>query len=275
MAGTPILIQPDSSRFQYALLSHKGFVRSNNEDRLSVREFITNDSKQEPVLLAVLSDGVGGHHAGEVAAQIGVEKTGEAIANCESLNDQVEILHSAVIAANKAVLETATENPELEGMAATCVCALIRNNTLFIANLGDSRAYLLRKGKLLQLTYDHTWLEETTGMNMGGFSSLTREHPLAHVLSRYLGTPHPANVDLRLRIRKSAKEDETRNQGLVLENEDKLLLCSDGLTDLLKEKEIAERLCGDSPIKDAQRLVLGALQKGGHDNVSVIVVSNL
>lgn len=265
-------IQLPESHFRFALLSHKGWVRTNNEDRLAVSEFATNGDDAQPVLAAVLCDGVGGHRAGEVAAHIGVDTVANTIKGRNSLENPLETLENAVIAANQAVLQAYGDQPELDGMAATCVSTLIVGRKLYLANLGDSRAYLLRKGKLLQLSHDHTWLKESASIELGEFSGITREHPLAHVLSRYLGTPHPADVDLRLRTMKKPKGDETANQGMGLKKGDHLLLCSDGVTDLLGAKDIAGCMCSDSPRKDAQRLVLSALEKGGHDNASVIVI---
>lgn len=272
MPEHPLLINSEISYYSYALLSHKGRVRANNEDRLAVREFVTQDTQQTPILLSVLCDGVGGHLAGETAAQIGVAEISVFFAGCDSFDQPSEILSNAIIAANQAIVETASRKPGFEGMAATCICACIVGQKLFIANLGDSRAYLMRKGGLHQLSYDHTWLEESMGINRESFPHITRDHPLAHVLSRYLGGPHPPNVDIRLRFGGKSRSTEINKEGFQLKSNDCLLLCSDGLTDLLNEKEISACLQGIDPRKDAQRLVISALGRGGHDNVSVIVI---
>lgn len=191
------------TRFEFAALSHRGRVRGNNEDRLAVQEFCLDDP-HTPVLMAALCDGVGGHLAGEVAAQIGVDTVMQAVRFWPSLQNPVESLEQAVAAANQAILEAHHQRVELEGMAATCVCALIIGDALYVANLGDSRAYLLRSGKMNQLTRDHTWLQERLGAGMRS-GRPGREHPLAHALSRYLGAPHPPQVDTRVRALENSR----------------------------------------------------------------------
>ncbi|MDP2965835.1 MAG: protein phosphatase 2C domain-containing protein [Pelolinea sp.] len=182
-------------------------------------------------------------------------------------------LREVVVDANLAVLEASAGSPELEGMGATCICALIVEKTLYIAGLGDSRAYLLRGRTIRQLNYDHTLLEETAGIDLPGIKGITRNHPLAHVLSRYLGSAHPAPVDTRVRPEKKIfQKDAPAAEGLDLKNGDRILLCSDGLTDMLTDEEIRAAVKGKAPQKDVQQLVLCALEKGGHDNVSVILI---
>ena len=267
------LHETDSSQMPFALLSHRGRVRQNNEDRLAVRSFITGEKPARPVFLAVLSDGVGGHRAGEIAAQTGVDAILDFFGKISSLDDPVTALHNVVVAANLAVLEASAGSLELEEMGATCSCALIIDKTLYLATLGDSRAYLLRGRTILQLSYDHTWLEETAGIDLPGIKGITRDHPLAHVLSRYLGSAHPAQADTRIRPEKILfQKDAPMTEGLGLRTEDRILLCSDGLTDMLTDEEIRTAVKGKSLKKDVQQLVLCALEKGGHDNVSVILI---
>jgi protein phosphatase len=235
-----------------------------------VREFLVG-GEGSPVLAAVLCDGVGGHQAGEVAAQIGVDSVMAYIAEAESFENPPNVLNHAVLSANQAILSAYEENPELTGMAATCVAILIKDQRLFLVNLGDSRAYLVRNGKAHQLTFDHTWLQDNIGMEFEARTGITRDHPLAHVLSRYLGSPQTPEIDLRIQPIKGQGIPNKANNGLHLKTGDRLLLCSDGVTDLLKEEQIAETMSCPTPRKSAQKLVLAALEKGGHDNASVIV----
>lgn len=260
-----------NARLDYATLSHKGWVRTNNEDRMLVREFMTGEDGSA-VLAAVLCDGVGGHQAGEVAAQIGVDSVMAYIAEVDTFEDPPAVLAQAVLSANHAILNTYENNPELSGMAATCVTFLIKDQRLYLANLGDSRAYLVRNGKAHQLTFDHTWLEDSIGMQFGARSGITRDHPLAHVLSRYLGSPQTPEIDLRIQPIKGQSKPKKVSSGLPLKSGDRLLLCSDGVTDLLKEEQIAGNMTCPSARKSAQKLVLAALEKGGHDNASVVVI---
>ena len=253
--------------------SNKGLVRANNEDRLALREFITGGNEPLPVLLAVLSDGVGGHRAGEVAAQIGVDTVMQAVAACESLEDPAGLLEAAIQDANRAVLTHSEENQEAKGMGATCVCVLLIGDCLFAANLGDSRAYLLQRDGMQQITHDHTWLEDNIEAGFPEMQNLRRNNPLAHVLNRYLGSPRSMEVDLRLRLKANESAVEMReNQGARLCSGDRILLCSDGLTDMLDNNRI-RKLASIEPLADAvQSLVDSALAAGGHDNVSLILI---
>ena len=198
MGNEPTNTPLGSTHFEAAMLSHKGWVRSNNEDSLAVREF--SDKTGLPCLLAVLCDGVGGHLGGEVASRIGVESVIKNVMGSNSLDEPADVLKNAILAANQDLLESYKMKPDLEGMASTCIAVLVMDHQLYLANLGDSRAYLLRKGKLVQLNYDHTWLEDSIGIELGAKSGITRNHPLAHVLSRFLGSPQPPEVDLRIRF---------------------------------------------------------------------------
>jgi serine/threonine protein phosphatase PrpC len=270
--GKKLALRPsNNSYFDFAQLSHKGWVRSNNEDRLAVREF-TSEGNKPPSLVAVLCDGVGGHQGGEAAAQIGVYTVVKSIDESDSLQEPDILLKKSVLNANQAILDASQDKPELEGMASTCITAWIIGWQLYLANLGDSRAYLLRNNKLSQLNHDHTWLEDTIGIELGEKSGVTRNHPLAHVLSRFLGSPQPPEVDLRIKSVNHQTTNEVENQGMKLQSGDRLLLCSDGVTDLLSDTEITDCMDCESARKDAQKLVKRALDKGGHDNTSVIVV---
>jgi protein phosphatase len=267
------LHETDLSHVPFASLSHQGKVRQNNEDRLVVRNYVADELQPRHVLLAVLSDGVGGNRAGEIAAQIGVDTIVGLFGNLGSLDHPAASLKEVVIAANLAVLEASAVKSELEGMGATCICALVIEKTLYLASLGDSRAYLLRGRTIRQLNYDHTWLEDKAGIGISGSKNITRDHPLAHVLSRYLGSAHPAWVDMRQRPEKKLLQNNTpTTEPLELLKGDHVLLCSDGLTDMLTDGEIRSAIKRKMLQKDVQQLVLCALEKGGHDNVSVILM---
>jgi len=257
---------------EVAMLSHRGLVRATNEDRLMVRSYSHAD-QEPPVLLAVLADGVGGHQGGEIAAQVGVEALHAAVSACQSLDDPAGLLCDAFLAANQAVLERASSDPSLIGMGATCVCALLVGEQLYLGNLGDSRAYLADDESFIQLTHDHTWLEENGDLDMLGLGGLGRWHPFAHVLSRYLGDSQPPQVDLRLRLADSdSSTDPLSNPGMRLQPGQQVLLCSDGLSDMLPDRDI-HAILRDYPLRKAvQKLVLRALEQGGYDNVSVILM---
>jgi len=265
------LIQAQESQLLVSSFSHKGLVRENNEDNLIVNNFQTTEAQPAPVLLAVLADGVGGHLAGEIASRIGVETIAATVAGCENLDDPASLLEKAILAANQAIVDNAVANPARLGMGSTCVCALIIDKRLYIANLGDSRLYLLHKHDLCQLTYDHTWLEEIAAANPERSIVISRSHPLAHVLNRYLGSVEPVRVDLRMRKQEGQKN--AFSQGMRLESGDVLLLTSDGVSDLLNDHEIKSALEKRKKERIAKRLVYCALKKGGYDNATVISIA--
>lgn len=250
--------------------SHRGLVREGNEDRLNVRGFRVEGSPPEAITLAVLCDGVGGHAAGEVAARVGVDAVVDEISRAASTNQPGVLLQHALQSANLAVFEQSKLDAGQGGMGTTCTCALVINDKLHVANLGDSRIYLVRGSGIHQLTYDHTWLEEASLAGLQGAEAVTRQHPLAHMLSRYLGSEQPVAVDLRIRYHDGAAEAE--GQALQLFSGDCVMLCSDGLTDLVPDEQILEIVLNCKMEKVAKRLVCQALLNGGFDNVSVIVM---
>jgi serine/threonine protein phosphatase PrpC len=257
-------------RIRFAALSHRGFVRKNNEDRLGTYQFTIPGKNKTPALLAVLADGVGGNKGGEVAAQIAVDTIVSNVRENTSLEDPHAALKMAVDRANQAIFSESEGKPELNNMATTCVCALVIGKRLYAAHLGDSRLYLLRKRGLRLLTSDHTWTVELGGVISSYPDGIPpRSHPLAHVLSRYLGAPQSCEVDLLM----DSDEAGKKISFLDLAADDTLLLCSDGLTDMLPEAEIAKILQTCTFHKSAQSLVYRALQNGGHDNTTVIVIN--
>jgi len=248
----------------FFVLSHKGLVRHNNEDYAAVQEIA--NFKGGKALLAVLADGVGGHKAGEVASRIAVDTIFKSMNNMQS-SDPHFALDSAINNANLALLENMEKYPDHEGMGTTCVCTLIVENTLYAAHLGDSRLYLLRGRSLSQLTRDHTILQDYKHLTILHPDNLTRSHPLAHVISRYLGTHDSIEIDQEMvGIGQSALS-------LTLKSGDIILLCSDGLTDLLTDEEITHTILTCKGRKRTQSLVYRALEKGGHDNTTVIILN--
>jgi protein phosphatase len=245
-------------------LSHRGLVRQNNEDRVRVCSLEAVKGKQ--ALLAVLADGVGGHQAGEVAARIAVDTIQAFVAEAHPAPNPQTALENAILAANQAILDDVARNQERKGMGTTCVCALIIGRTLYAAHLGDSRLYLLRGRKLVPLTKDHTLLEELQHLVGRNPDKANRSHPMAHVLSRYLGSPRPIQVDRKI------AGFENKNGTLSLRSGDIVLLCSDGITDLVSDEEIGKILTSCQGRKRAQNLVYRALENGGHDNASAIVL---
>lgn len=220
-----------------------GLVRKHNEDSLIVA----------PPLFAV-ADGMGGHAAGEVASEIAVNTLAEHAPTCVD----AEALGEAVRKANLEVIRASTDGRGREGMGTTLTAALVEGERLVIAQAGDSRAYLLHKGKLQQITRDHSLMADM--IEAGQLTSEeARVHPNRSVITRALGSDPDMLADL---------------YEINVEAGDRLMLCSDGLSSLIEDSEIEEALLR---VADAQRcasmLVSAAVAAGGYDNVTVIVIN--
>jgi PPM family protein phosphatase len=196
-----------------------------------------------------VADGMGGHVAGAVASHIVKDTLIE-------LADRLPP-EAAVLKAHEAVVSRATENTAYSGMGSTLVSAWIENGVCRVVWVGDSRAYLWRRQELKQLTRDHSFLEELRAQQRLSDTEL-HNHPDRHLVTQTLGlgTPVPSTIETRVRAG------------------DWILLCSDGLTDELTDPEIASILRTTSTVQDgADALIRAALDKGGRDNVSAVLVA--
>ena len=253
--------------------SHAGMAGKNNEDRYAVASFVLDQRDRTPVLFAVLADGIGGHRAGEVAAELTVNHMMQAVAKSDGrhIRDTIE---DAVVEASDAIAAHAETNENLKGMGATCATAWIVGDKLYTAYVGDSRIYLIRGGRIQQLTVDHSWVQEA--IDKGILTpEAARQHPNVHVIRRYLGSPTPPDPDFRLKLfNDEGDRHAENNQGLQLLPSDILLLCSDGLTDLLWNDEILEVIRSKPTLKEASRALIElANSRGGHDNITVVLIS--
>ncbi len=229
--------------YQWATASHKGRVRTNNEDSV----FPESSGSANEALL-VLADGMGGHVAGEVASRIAIETTVEADGSVED----------RVAAANRAILEQVGRDPALAGMGTTITLLELKADRKgTFAHVGDSRAYLLRAGKLHQVTTDHTIVTEY--LQAGKITAeQAADHPQRHMLTRALGLISDVEIDVF---------DWTFEPG------DRVLLCSDGVSDMIDDREIADALASKETAEEAVwELVERANRAGGQDNVTAIVV---
>jgi protein phosphatase len=242
-------------------LSDVGRVRTNNEDSFRIVEALN---------LFILSDGMGGEAHGEVASAMAVDVINK---YCESekedsgatvldeapanISSQTRRLKGAVAKANFQIFQAAQKNPEQRGMGATITCLWLKDALLSVAHVGDSRAYLLRNGNLQQLTNDHSLVAEQVRRGLIT-PQQAEESEMQSVLLRALGA-HP--------------EVEIDTDEVEIIPRDVLLLCSDGLTRMVTEPEIAGALQAETnPSAAAERLVALANENGGIDNVTVIVV---
>lgn len=265
------MIRVEKAHLATVAQTHPGMSGKNNEDRFGVTAFRLSNKNPTPVVLAVLCDGVGGHRAGEVAAELAVNTISQVVAESDGSNP-IAALQTAIVQASQRVYEFAQQDSERRGMGSTCVSTLIIKNRLYAATVGDSRLYLLRNGVLRKLSTDHTWIQEALDAGILQPNQI-EGHPNAHVIRRYLGSPQPPEVDFRLRLSDSETNAEAEaNQGMALKAGDKILLCTDGLTDLVKDHEIQEILKTQPMDKAAQSLIDLANERGGHDNITIILI---
>ena len=242
--------------------SDVGRKRKGNEDSL----FLNPEQK-----LYVVADGMGGHAAGEVASRVAVDAINEFVTLTggneeitwpfgldESISYEGNRLKTAIRHANRRVLEATRESAEYEGMATTVAAVLVDGETAHLAHVGDSRIYLWRDGEIEQLTNDHSWVNEQ--IQSGVISAeQARSHPLRNVVTRALGGRSDLLVDVQSR-RMSAG--------------DVLLLCSDGLTTMIGDEDIA-RILGETSVdvaRAAMALVDEANERGGEDNITVVLL---
>lgn len=236
-------------------LSDVGRARAHNEDSfVSVPE----------LGLFVVADGLGGHRHGEVASRLAVDSIRQAVEAADSAlaapddaESPAEILHRAVERAHGQVLEAIDRDGTLVGMGTTVVAMWVHDGGAAIAHVGDSRAYCLHGGELVQLTEDHSWVREQ--VLEGHLSEAqAREHPLRNIVTQALGGFDPVSVEV--------VEREVRPGELYL-------LCSDGLTTMLDDAEIAASVArGGSLEERGEELIRQANERGGLDNVTVVLV---
>lgn len=239
---------------QIVRMTHPGLVREHNED------VVASDAD---IGLLLLADGMGGYQAGEVASDIAtstVMSSMQAAMQHAPAGGQKrrlrEYLETAVARANQAVYNVGMAVPECHGMGTTLVAGLFDNNQLMVAHIGDSRLYRWRAGELALLTEDHSVLQEQINAGLMNQDEARHSH-LRNLLTRALGTD--AEVELDINVFDVCPEDL-------------YLLCSDGLTDMLTDLEIAEILDDDMGLDTvAEALIKAANHQGGRDNISVLL----
>ena len=267
------MIRTDRAHLNVIAQSHAGMTGKNNEDRYAVLSFQLSEEDLTPVLFAVVADGIGGHRAGEVASELAVDHISQAVAESD-VSRPKKILERAIHEASDAIADHAASSEEKKGMGSTCACVLVIGDKLYTATVGDSRIYLVREGRIQQLTTDHTWVQEAIEKNILT-PEQARDHPNVHVIRRYLGSPDPPEVDFRLRLYDSEADALAEgNQGMEIHSGDTLVICSDGLTDLVWNDEIAETIRAKPTLKTAaQELIDTANQRGGHDNITIVLIN--
>lgn len=267
------MIRTARSHLHVAALSHPGMSGKNNEDRFAVVSHALSTDDPTPSLFAVLADGIGGHRAGEVAAELAVDHISHAIAESNG-RDPLRIMEEAIHSASDAIAHHSASDDEHHGMGSTCACVWVIGDKLYISFVGDSRIYFMRDGQMRQITTDHTWVQEAIEKNIITPEE-ARDHPNVHVIRRYLGSLKLPEVDFRLKMNDGDNAVQAqKHQGMTLQPDDIILVCSDGLTDMVWADEIQKTLVeSKSPKFAVQSLVAQANERGGHDNITVIVMT--
>lgn len=264
------MIRTQRPHLGVATNTHPGLSGKTNEDRLAAAGF--QSAAGIPILFVVISDGIGGHRAGEVAAELTVNRIVQEVSKSDGLHP-LQIMEDAIHAASQAIAEGSASRADQAGMGSTCACVWVEGSRLFTAYVGDSRIYLVRDGRIHCTTVDHTWIQEAIEKHI-----ITPEqahgHANSHVLRRHLGSVELPDVDTRLRLLPGESDEQARgNQGLPLLPGDALLLCTDGLTDKVWDDEILHLITTRNALKSAaEDLVDRANERGGHDNTTVVLI---
>ncbi len=209
--------------------------------------------------LFLVADGMGGHNAGEYASKVTVETIVENIGDSPE-TDAVRIFDEAIQSANARIRKLAPASPLLEGMGTTVVAATCQGESLCVANVGDSRLYVVNCHEIRQITRDHSWVEEMV-LRGGIVREEARNHPDKNIITRAVGAEDTVQADFFT---------------VHLQEGDTILMCTDGLTNMLEDEEILMILDGARDIVEkAQALVDAANENGGKDNISVILIEPL
>ena len=256
--------------YKVSMLTDTGLVRGHNEDSVFVF-----DSSQlpepSPVSYGVyiVADGMGGHQAGEVASQKAIQILKSTLLDnpdyilSADINDQIR---QAFEKANSEIYHASQNSPLLSGMGTTTTLGFRKSDRLYIGHVGDSRAYLIRNGEIIRITRDHS-LVESLILSGAITEEESRVHPDRNVITRALGTSKNIIVD--------SYKEYTGEDSILLNINDRVVFCTDGLTNEIHEKEILEIIQQVPDVSTAcQKLVEVANNRGGNDNITVIVVQS-
>lgn len=233
----------------------KGNVRENNQDAYACGEF------SNEVVWSVVCDGMGGEAGGNIASALAVKVVSDRInaSYRDNMRDSsiINMLDSALSAANVEVYDFAEAQPDLKGMGTTVVCAIVRDGQAFIAHAGDSRAYIINNGNIRQITTDHSLVQDL--LSKGKITEKEAEnHPNKNLITRAVGVDKYIDIDF---------------EQIDLEDDDIILLCTDGLSNYVSNDEILDIMSDGKYYAFADRLVNRANSNGGGDNITVVIIS--
>jgi len=234
-----------------------GRKRGYNQDSVGKQEPSDSAQLQSRGALYIVADGVGGGKAGEVASQMAVRATIQGYYGAPPTMDNVRSLRQAISRANDEVFRQSQANPEWQGMATTIVAVVAQlDGRLIVANAGDSRGYVVRNGRASVLTEDHTWVAEQVAAGILT-PQQAKTHKRRHQITRSLGRRPTVDVVI--------------STHQVLKN-DIVVLCSDGITDVVEDQEIADAVRRGEPQPVVDELIALANSRGGPDNISVLII---
>lgn len=229
-------------------MTHIGRVRSINEDCACARPDLG---------LFAVADGMGGHQAGEVASKKAVECLEEEVENSSCRDKEPgATLKAAIEKANKLIYDLSYRNADYRGMGTTITACCVNKTVMTVAHVGDSRCYLIRKSRIFRLTRDHSLVEEMLQKRQIT-SEEAQRHPYRNVLTRALGTSPRVEVD-------TTRFNLSRN--------DIILLCTDGVTEYLSDDELTVFFQNKEPEKAVRDILNEALNRGGNDNITLVMV---
>ena len=227
--------------------------------RKSNQDYTATFTNQKNQLLALLADGMGGHQAGDIASRQAVEEIGIAweATMIDDSEKAVQWFPQHIQQTNQRIFEKGQSQPTLSGMGTTLEVVTLLDNHLALAHVGDSRIYLFREQRLIALTEDHSLVNAL--LKSGEITQeMAENHPRKNIITRSLGMPGSLEVDVAIH---------------KIEDHDQLLLCSDGLTNMVSEPKITQILLEAASLQDAsQRLIDEANAKGGLDNITVLLI---
>jgi len=250
-----------SNNARIGLLTDVGKKRKVDEDAILAIESMSGfESKLSQKFLLVLADGMGGHAKGEVASKIVVDTIAEKI--CPAMSSQINYaseISKSIQEANHRIIQYTSEHPETEGMGSTVVCAVVDGKNVYLGHVGDSRIYVISKEEIRRVTKDHSFVQEL--VDKGEISEEeARSHPKKNVIMRAVGIYSEIKVD---------------TMKLTLDDDESLLLCCDGQLIHVEDKEIQEVVVkADEAQEVCKKLVDLANERGGEDNISVILLSS-
>src|ERR1700730_2782639 len=240
-----------------ASLSDVGCQRENNEDSYLYWEPAGDDEFQRKGRLAVIADGMGGHEGGQEASHLAVETVREVYDAAPGDDPQAALVESFA-QAHARIQEYAEQNPEFQGMGTTCTALVLRGRQLYFAHVGDSRLYLVRDARILRLTRDHSYVGRLVESGIVRAED-AEKHPQRHILTAALGAGREVAID-------------GGEQGMLLQDGDNLLLCTDGLWGVVAEDELEHALSKYAPAECCAALVKLARERRRPDTIPLQIL---